>query len=104
MWMRVALSKKEGTTLRTLLPCHVCQLAPPASTVDAAPGSRAGLRHQTGAGGGVRTRLPAASAPGQPQPRAVDFHVHSALDVFGRSLDDDEMAELAMRKQMGGSP
>jgi Family of unknown function (DUF6282) len=33
---------------------------------------------------------------------AIDFHVHSAPDVFGRSLDDDDTAELAMRKQMGG--
>jgi hypothetical protein len=31
----------------------------------------------------------------------VDFHVHSAPDVFGRSLDDDDTAELATRKQMG---
>jgi glyoxylase-like metal-dependent hydrolase (beta-lactamase superfamily II) len=30
------------------------------------------------------------------------FHVHSAPDVFGRSLDDDDTAELAARKQMGG--
>ncbi|HXH12626.1 MAG TPA: DUF6282 family protein [Alphaproteobacteria bacterium] len=31
----------------------------------------------------------------------VDFHVHSAPDVFGRSLDDDDVGELAVRKEMG---
>jgi hypothetical protein len=31
----------------------------------------------------------------------VDFHVHSAPDAFGRALDDDDVAELATRKQMG---
>lgn len=31
----------------------------------------------------------------------VDFHVHSAPDVFGCSLDDDDVGELAVRKEMG---
>ncbi len=32
----------------------------------------------------------------------VDLHVHTAPDVFGRSLDDDEAAVSAVRGRMGG--
>ncbi|MGH7368857.1 MAG: DUF6282 family protein, partial [Candidatus Rokuibacteriota bacterium] len=30
----------------------------------------------------------------------IDFHTHAAPDIFGRSLDDDELATLAASRQM----
>jgi hypothetical protein len=33
---------------------------------------------------------------------AIDFHVHSEPDVFGRSMDDIDVAVLALRKGMRG--
>ena len=30
----------------------------------------------------------------------IDFHTHAAPDVFGRSVDDDELASLAAARQM----
>jgi hypothetical protein len=60
---------------RTRLPCVMCRPTPLASTMDTAPGGWGGLGDQTGAGGGVRTCLPATPSPGES---------HSGSDRFPR--------------------
>ena len=30
----------------------------------------------------------------------IDFHTHAAPDVFGRAVDDDELASLAATREM----
>jgi hypothetical protein len=53
-------------------------------------------------------RWRAAKRAGTPPPKmspaqgAIDFHVHSEPDVFGRSMDDIDVAVLAKRKGMRG--
>ena len=37
-----------------------------------------------------------------PAQGAIDFHVHSEPDVFGRSMDDIDVAVLAKRKGIRG--
>ena len=39
-------------------------------------------------------------APVSPIKGLIDFHTHAAPDIFGRSLDDDELATLAATRQM----
>ena len=92
--------------------CGCCH-ARPASPVESArpgrhgrPAARAGrVRH-----GGSAPRE-AVLAPGvrgySPPPPAVspirgliDFHTHAAPDVFGRAVDDEELAALAAARQM----
>jgi hypothetical protein len=43
-----------------------------------------------------------APAPSDLVARYVDLHVHTAPDVYGRALDDDEAALGALRARMGG--
>lgn len=44
--------------------------------------------------------FPAAPALVSPAKDTIDFHVHSEPDVFGRSMDDIDVATLAKRKGM----
>ena len=44
--------------------------------------------------------FPAAPPKVSPAQGAIDFHVHSEPDVFGRSMDDIDVAVLAKRKGM----
>jgi hypothetical protein len=46
--------------------------------------------------------FPAAPPKTSPAQGAIDFHVHSEPDVFGRSMDDIDVAVLALRKGMRG--
>jgi hypothetical protein len=46
--------------------------------------------------------FPAAPPRVSPAQGAIDFHVHSEPDVFGRSMDDIDVAVLAKRKGMRG--
>ena len=46
--------------------------------------------------------FPAAPPKTSPAQGAIDFHVHSEPDVFGRSMDDIDVAVLAARKGMRG--
>lgn len=46
--------------------------------------------------------FPAAPPLASPAQGTIDFHVHSEPDVFGRSLDDVEVAMIAKRKGMRG--
>ena len=68
-------------------------------------------RHAGGAAREAGTARAAAAAPGvrgySPPPPAVspirgliDFHTHAAPDVFGRAVDDEELAALAAARQM----
>jgi len=66
----------------------------------AAPG-----RH---AGGAARAAAPATGVRGYSPPPPpvspirglIDFHTHAAPDVFGRAVDDDELASQAAARQM----
>ena len=44
--------------------------------------------------------FPAAPPKVSPAQGTIDFHVHSEPDVFGRSMDDIDVAVLAKRKGM----
>jgi hypothetical protein len=44
--------------------------------------------------------FPPAPPTESPIAGAIDFHVHSAPDVFGRSIDDNAVAEVAVRAGM----
>src|SRR5579859_2066348 len=46
--------------------------------------------------------FPAPPPRVSPAQGAIDFHVHSEPDVFGRSMDDIDVAVLAKRKGMRG--
>jgi hypothetical protein len=94
----------------THLVCGCCHVRAAAPVGLAAPrGSRrpAPAAHGRPAAGAAR----AAASPGvqgySPPPPPVspikgliDFHTHAAPDIFGRSLDDDELATLAATRQM----
>jgi hypothetical protein len=51
------------------------------------------------AGTGVQGYSP-PPPPVSPIKGLIDFHTHAAPDIFGRSLDDDELATLAATRQM----
>jgi hypothetical protein len=87
--------------------CHATPLVALAARhrPKARPAATARDRH---AGGAAR---PASASPGvrgySPPPPPVspirgliDFHTHAAPDVFGRAVDDDELAALAAARQM----
>jgi hypothetical protein len=90
--------------------CHVPAVAPPSlaaargarSAPDAARGRAAGGTRGTGraaANPGVQGYSPPPS-PVSPIKGLIDFHTHAAPDIFGRALDDDELATLAATRQM----
>jgi len=59
-----------------------------------------------GAGTGEIAQAPSARGYSPPPPPVspikglIDFHTHAAPDVFGRAVDDDELAALAAARQM----
>jgi hypothetical protein len=66
----------------------------------AARGRRAvGAAREPAAATGVRGYSP-PPPPVSPIRGLIDFHTHAAPDVFGRSVDDDELAALAAARQM----
>jgi hypothetical protein len=70
-----------------------------AHTVGGAP-ARAPAAARTGApAAGVRGYSP-PPPPVSPIKGLIDFHTHAAPDVFGRAVDDDELAALAAARQM----
>jgi len=81
----------------------VAAAAPRAHGRRAAPpvrGGRAeGAARQPSANTGVRGYSPPPPAV-SPIRGLIDFHTHAAPDVFGRSVDDDELATLAAARQM----
>ena len=65
----------------------------------AARGHAAGGAREAGAAPGVRGYSPPPPAV-SPVRGLIDFHTHAAPDVFGRAVDDDELASLAAARQM----
>jgi hypothetical protein len=89
--------------------CHARAVAP--VTLGAASRARRGSSapHGRSARGGVAPRAsenPGVQgyspppAPVSPIKGLIDFHTHAAPDIFGRSLDDDELATLAATRHM----
>lgn len=58
-----------------------------------------GAAASSGESAGVQGYSP-PPAPVSPIKGLIDFHTHAAPDIFGRSLDDDELATLAATRQM----
>jgi hypothetical protein len=69
---------------------------------------RASAAGEARAAAGRRREAPSGSVQGYSPPPPpvspikglIDFHTHAAPDIFGRSLDDDELATLAASRQM----
>jgi hypothetical protein len=87
--------------------CHVRAAAPIrlASRRGARPGPEASHGRPAGA---PRREAPSQGVQGYSPPPPpvspikglIDFHTHAAPDVFGRAVDDDELAGLAASRQM----
>lgn len=89
--------------------CHGRAAAPVA--LASSRGARRGGTPHRRASGGAREASRGTANPGvqgySPPPPPVspikgliDFHTHAAPDIFGRALDDDELATLAATRQM----
>ena len=85
------------------LTCGCVAAAAPRGHGRPAPAARSGraegASRQPAANTGVRGYSP-PPAPVSPIQGLIDFHTHAAPDVFGRSVDDDELAALAAARQM----
>jgi hypothetical protein len=87
--------------------CHGPGLASPVLAAPRRPSGRpaarrghaAGATREAGAAPGVRGYSPPPPAV-SPIRGLIDFHTHAAPDVFGRAVDDDELASLAAARQM----
>jgi len=94
----------------THLVCGCCHLGAAAPVGLAAP--RGSRRSARAAHGRPASAPPGAAAnpgvqgysppppPVSPIKGLIDFHTHAAPDIFGRALDDDELATLAAARQM----
>jgi hypothetical protein len=87
--------------------CHGSSAAPIALASPRGSRRAAGSSHTRPVGAASR----ASASPGvqgySPPPPPVspikgliDFHTHAAPDIFGRAIDDDELAALAASRQM----
>ncbi|HKX01705.1 MAG TPA: DUF6282 family protein [Methylomirabilota bacterium] len=65
----------------------------------AAHGRAAGTTPRATANPGVQGYSP-PPPPVSPIKGLIDFHTHAAPDIFGRAVDDDELAALAASRQM----
>ena len=65
----------------------------------AAHGRAAGATPRATANPGVQGYSP-PPPPVSPIKGLIDFHTHAAPDIFGRAVDDDELAALAASRQM----
>lgn len=65
----------------------------------AARGRAAGAAPRATANPGVQGYSP-PPPPVSPIKGLIDFHTHAAPDIFGRAVDDDELAALAASRQM----
>ena len=81
----------------------VAAAAPRGHARPATPAARGrqaeGPARQPAANTGVQGYSP-PPPPVSPIRGLIDFHTHAAPDVFGRSVDDDELASLAAARQM----
>lgn len=87
--------------------CHGSTAAPIALASPRGPRRAAGSSHARAAGAGPRaTANPGVQGYSPPPPPVspikglIDFHTHAAPDIFGRAIDDDELAALAASRQM----
>ena len=69
---------------------------PRRTAVTRAPAAHRARHRRRPAFAGTRRLLP----PVSPIRGLIDFHTHAAPDVFGRAVDDDELAALAAARQM----
>ena len=65
----------------------------------AAAGRAAATSRAAAPAGGVQGYSP-PPPPVSPIRGLIDFHTHAAPDIFGRAVDDDELAQLAATRQM----
>jgi hypothetical protein len=80
-----------------------------ASASAAAGAGRQGLPHGSAAraAGDAEAAAPGVQGYSPPPPRVspirglIDFHTHAAPDIFGRAVDDDELAALAATRSVG---
>jgi uncharacterized protein DUF6282 len=87
--------------------CHVRAAAPvglaaprgPRRPALASHGRPAAAAPRAAANPGVQGYSP-PPPPVSPIKGLIDFHTHAAPDIFGRALDDDELATLAAARQM----
>ena len=98
-----------SASVRRPIACGCCLIAPHAAVHTR--GRTGHGAHGTGAGReatATREATPATGVRGYSPPPPpispirglIDFHTHSAPDVFGRAVDDDELAALAAARQM----
>jgi hypothetical protein len=90
--------------------CSPARVSSPALAARSGHGRPAPAAHRRPAPAAAAAREPAANTGVKgysPPPPAVspirgliDFHTHAAPDVFGRAVDDDELASLAAARQM----
>jgi uncharacterized protein DUF6282 len=88
--------------------CCVASLASPVALAAPRAHRRSPAASAHGRAAGRREAAPATGVRGySPPPPAVspirgliDFHTHAAPDVFGRAVDDDELASLAAARGM----
>jgi hypothetical protein len=87
--------------------CHVRAAAPVGLATPRGPRRPAPVSHgrtaaaapRAAANPGVQGYSP-PPPPVSPIKGLIDFHTHAAPDIFGRALDDDELATLAATRQM----
>ena len=87
--------------------CHVRAAAPVGLTAPRGSRRSAPASHGRPAAGPPRVAAnPGVQGYSPPPPPVspikglIDFHTHAAPDIFGRALDDDELATLAATRQM----
>jgi hypothetical protein len=87
--------------------CHGSTVAPVGLVSPRGSRRAAGAAHGRAAGAAPRaTANPGVQGYSPPPPPVspikglIDFHTHAAPDIFGRAVDDDELAALAASRQM----
>jgi uncharacterized protein DUF6282 len=87
--------------------CHGSTVAPVGLVPPRGSRRASGAAHRRAAGAAPRaTANPGVQGYSPPPPPVspikglIDFHTHAAPDIFGRAVDDDELAALAASRQM----
>jgi Family of unknown function (DUF6282) len=87
--------------------CHGSTVAPVGLVSPRGSRRASGAAHGRAAGAAPRpTANPGVQGYSPPPPPVspikglIDFHTHAAPDIFGRAVDDDELAALAASRQM----
>jgi hypothetical protein len=86
--------------------CHGSTAAPIALASPRGSRRAAASSHARATGSGARATASGVQGYSPPPPPVspikglIDFHTHAAPDIFGRAIDDDELAALAASRQM----